>query len=113
MQIGKAGSYVWARACPAAETVPIAKIANARMRIGTPFEFGTISSAHVDLSQLTFLRGCVGAAREIQIVCLSRSGRGAVARPLVQVRLVTRIHRGERRRPSLPRKAPVMARGPG
>jgi hypothetical protein len=49
MQIGKAGSYVWARACPAAETIPIAKIAKARMRIGTSFEFGTIS-AHILIS---------------------------------------------------------------
>jgi hypothetical protein len=57
-------------------------------------------------------------ARECELTEINRANGpkadgGAVARPAVQIELATRIHRGEWRRPSWPRKAPVMARGRG
>ena len=81
-------------------------------------------SAHIDLGQFTFSRQPASARRtkfrlsachkaDVTGALVTQSGRGAVARPAVQVQLVTRIHRGEWRRPSWPRKTPVMARGPG
>ena len=46
MQNGKAGSYFWARAGPAAETDAIAKIAKAKRRIGTFLAIDGTASAH-------------------------------------------------------------------
>jgi hypothetical protein len=46
MQNGKAGSYFWARAGPAAEIDAIAKIAKAKRRIGTFLAIDGTASAH-------------------------------------------------------------------
>jgi hypothetical protein len=61
MQNGKAGSYLWACAGPAAESVPIVKIIMARIRIGASSRAdGTAQrskqTGDFDSSQFTFAR---------------------------------------------------------
>jgi len=62
MQNGKAGSYFWAWAGPAAETDAIAKIAKAKPRIGIFLTIGDAASTaiqqtgDVDPGQFTFAR---------------------------------------------------------